>query len=78
MFTDLLEGQLGNVTHEPLVLPLGKQARQLSKGMHVCDDHAAPERWPEHIREGQRLDRALRTVDTDDDRPEMPLWFAHG
>lgn len=26
----------------------------------------------------QRLDRTLGTVDTDDDWPEMPLWFAHG
>jgi hypothetical protein len=46
--------------------------------MHICDDHPASERGPEHIREGQRLHRALRTVDTDDDRPEMPLWFTHG
>jgi hypothetical protein len=46
--------------------------------MHVHDDHRAPERRPEQISEGQRLDRALRTVDTDDDRPEVSLWFAHG
>jgi hypothetical protein len=37
--------------------------------MHVCDDHRASERRPEQIREDKRLNRALRTVDADDDRP---------
>jgi hypothetical protein len=78
MLTDLLESQLGNLTHEPLVLPRRKQARQLPKGMHICQDHRVSERRPEQIGERQRLDRPVRTVDTDDDRPEMSIRFAHG
>ena len=56
MLTDLLEGRLGNLALEPLVLPLGEQAGQLPEGMHVRDHHAAPERRPEQVRESQRLD----------------------
>lgn len=77
MLTDLLEGQLGNLTHEPLVLPRRKQARQLAKGMDMCHDHRVSEGRPEQIGERQRLNRALRTVDTDYDRPEMSIRFAH-
>jgi hypothetical protein len=77
MLTDLVEGRLGNLAQEPLVLPLREQARQLPKGMHVRDDRLAPERSPELVGEGQCLDRALRTVDANDDRAAL-VWLAHG
>ena len=45
ILTDLLEGRLGNLALEPLVLPLREQAGQLAEGMHVCDHNPAPSAW---------------------------------
>ena len=68
VLTNLLERRLGDLAHEPRVVPLREHAGQLSVGMHVSDDHGAPQRGSELVGQRERVDRALCPVDSDDDR----------
>jgi hypothetical protein len=77
MLSDLVEGRLGHLTDERLVLVLREEARQLPVWVHVRDDHRVPESGPEKVRERERLDGALRAVDADDDRAASRLVVRH-
>jgi hypothetical protein len=59
VLTNLVDGRLRDLADEPLVLPRCEQARDLSEGMHVSDDHREPQRSAEPVGQRERVDRAL-------------------
>jgi hypothetical protein len=58
---------LGDLADQPLVLPAREQTLKLSVGMDMNDQEAPAPGTGENIGERERIPRALRSIDPDDD-----------
>ena len=67
IFTDLVEGRLGNPAHDQLVFALREDAREPAEGMDVGDYQPSSKRRCEHVGKDERVAGTRCTVDPNDD-----------